>query len=128
MMSAGMAPAGFWRKSRRPRRWANAVGLIDKDDQGHFYIIMHPDAKDGSYQGGGPEVWVFDAAAKKRIRRIALQSWGLTLAVSRGENPVLMVVNPTDMSLEMYQAGTGEFIKTISNFGQETPLMVHGSK
>ena len=116
-------------EAERAQQWAPAgIGLIDKDDQGRFYIIMHPDAKDGSYQGGGPEVWVFDAAAKKRVQRIKLQSWGLSLAVSRGENPVLMVVNPADMSLEMYNTGSGEFIKTISGFGQETPLMVNGSK
>jgi len=116
-------------EAERAEGWApSGIGLIDKDDQGHFYIIMHPESKDGSYQGGGPEVWVFDGAAKKRVRRIALQAWGLSLAVSRGENPVLMVVNPTDMSLEMYEPKTGEFIRTISNFGQETPLMVHGSK
>ena len=116
-------------EAERAQKWAPAgIGLIDKDDQGRFYIIMHPDAKDGSYQGGGPEVWVFDAAAKKRVQRIKLQSWGLSLAVSRGENPVLMVVNPADMSLEMYNTGSGEFIKTISGFGQETPLMVNGSK
>ncbi len=116
-------------ESERAQKWAPAgIGLIDRDDQGRFYIIMHPDAVDGSYQGGGPEVWVFDAAAKKRVQRIALKSWGLSLAVSRGENPVLMVVNPADMSLEMYDTGSGEFIRTISGFGQETPLMVHGSK
>ncbi|MCB1694587.1 MAG: methylamine dehydrogenase [Halioglobus sp.] len=116
-------------EAERAQKWAPAgIGLIDKDDQGRFYIIMHPDAKDGSYQGGGPEVWVYDAAAKKRVQRIKLQSWGLSLAVSRGENPVLMVVNPADMSLEMYNTGSGEFIKTISGFGQETPLMVNGSK
>ncbi|MCB1710053.1 MAG: methylamine dehydrogenase [Halioglobus sp.] len=116
-------------EAERAQQWAPAgIGLIDKDDQGRFYIIMHPDAKDGSYQGGGPEVWVFDAAAKKRVQRIKLQSWGLSLAVSRGENPVLMVVNPADMSLEMYNTGSGEFIRTISGFGQETPLMVNGSK
>ena len=116
-------------EAERAQKWAPAgIGLIDKDDQGRFYIIMHPDAKDGSYQGGGPEVWVYDAAAKKRVQRIKLQSWGLSLAVSRGENPVLMVVNPADMSLEMYNTGSGEFIRTISGFGQETPLMVNGSK
>lgn len=116
-------------EAERAQNWApGGIGLIDKDDQGRFYIIMHPEATDGSYQGGGPEVWVYDAAGKKRLRRIALQSWGLSLAVSRGENPVLMVVNPGDMSLEMYDTTSGEFIKTISGFGQETPLMVHGSK
>ena len=116
-------------EAERAEGWApGGIGLIDKDDQGHFYIIMHPDAKEGSYQGGGPQVWVYDGAAKKRVRRIALQAWGLSLAVSRGDNPLLMVVNPTDMSLEMYKADTGEFIKTITGFGQETPLMVQGSK
>jgi len=116
-------------EAERAGKWApSGIGLIDKDDQGRFYIIMHPDAKDGSYQGGGPEVWVYDPAAKKRVQRIKLKSWGLSLAVSRGENPVLMVVNPADMSLEMYNTGNGEFIRTISGFGQETPLMVHGSK
>lgn len=116
-------------ESERAENWAPAgIGLIDKDDQGRFYIIMHPGATDGSYQGGGPEVWVYDAAAQKRVLRIKLQAWGLTLAVSRGENPVLMVVNPTDMSLEMYNTRSGDFIKTIGAFGQETPLLVHGSK
>lgn len=116
-------------ESERAQNWApGGIGLIDHDDQGRFYIIMHPDAIDGSYQGGGPEVWVYDAVAKKRVQRIALDSWGLSLAVSRGENPVLMVVNPATMSLEMYNTASGELIKTISGFGQETPLMVHGSK
>lgn len=132
-MSGAVARVGeSWNlvpEAERAEGWAPAgIGLIDNDDQGHFYIIMHPDAKEGSYQGGGPEVWVFDGAAKKRVRRITLQTWGLSLAVSRGKNPVLMVVNPTDMSLEMYKPDTGEFIKTITGFGQETPLMVHGSK
>ena len=116
-------------EDERAEKWApGGIGLIDRDDQGHFYILMHPGSKDGSYQGGGPEVWVYDAAKKKRVKRIALKEWGLSLAVSRGANPVLMVVNPTDMSLEMYDPRSGSFIRTISGFGQETPLMVHGSR
>jgi len=115
-------------ESERGEKWApGGIALIDRDDIGRFYILMHPDSKDGSYQGGGPEVWVFDAAKQKRVLRIALQEWGLSLAVSRGKNPVLMVTNPTDMSVETYNTSTGEFIKKISNFGQETPLMLHGS-
>ena len=116
-------------EAERSEKWApGGIGLIDRDDQGHFYLLMHPDSKDGSYQGGGSEVWVYDAANRKRIRRIALKEWGLSLAVSRGAKPVLMVVNPTDMSLEMYDPRSGDFVKTIGGFGQETPLMVHGSR
>lgn len=116
-------------RDEQKERWAPAgIGIIDADDNGHFYILMHPDAKDGSYQGGGPEVWVFDAARKKRVRRIVLQAWGLSLAASRGKKPVLMVVNPIDMSLEMYNPATGQFIRKIDDFGEQTPLMVHSSK
>ncbi len=116
-------------EAERAENWApGGIGLIDRDDQGRFYIIMHPGAKDGSYQGGGSEVWVFDAAKKRRIKRIALREWGLSLALSRGENPVLMVVNPTAMSLEMYNTESGEFIRSIDDFGQETPIMVFGSQ
>ena len=116
-------------EEERAEKWApGGIGIIDKDDQGRLYIIMHPDSKDGSYQGGGPEVWVFDPAKKQRIKRIPLKTWGLSLAVSRGDKPRLMVVNPTDMSLEMYNPESGEFIKTITGFGQSTPLTVHGSK
>jgi methylamine dehydrogenase heavy chain len=116
-------------ESERGEKWApGGIGLIDRDDNGRFYIIMHPGAVDGSYQGGGPEVWVYDAAAGKRVKRIKLKEWGLSLAVSRGSKPSLMVVNPGDMSLEMYDPESGEFLRKISDFGQQTPLMVHGSR
>ena len=116
-------------ESERDEKWApGGIALIDRDDNGRFYILMHPDSKDGSYQGGGPEVWVFDAAKQQRVLRIVLKEWGLSLAVSRGKNPLLMVTNPIDMSVEMYNTRTGEFIKKISDFGQETPLMLHGSR
>jgi methylamine dehydrogenase heavy chain len=73
-------------------------------------------------------VWVYDPVKKQRVLRIALQAWGLSLAVSRGKNPRLMVTNPIDMSLEMYEGLSGKFVKTITDFGQETPLMLHGSR
>jgi len=115
-------------QQERAEKWApGGIGIIDRDDAGRVYLLMHPDSKDGSYQGGGPEVWVFDPVKQKRLKRIALKQWGLTLAIGRGQKPKLMVVNPTDMSLEMYDPETGDFIKTITGFGQETPLMVHRS-
>jgi methylamine dehydrogenase heavy chain len=52
----------------------------------------------------------------------------ILMAVSRGKTPQLMVTNPTDMSLEIYDGLSGEFVKTITGFGQSTPLMMHGSR
>jgi methylamine dehydrogenase heavy chain len=116
-------------EAERSEKWApGGISLIDSDDLGRFYILMHPDSKDGSYQGGGPEVWVYDPAKKARVLRIPLQAWGLSLGVSRGKNPLLMVTNPTDMSVETYDGLTGAFVKTITDFGQETPLLINGAR
>lgn len=113
----------------RDMRWApGGIGIIDVDDLGRFYVLMHPDAVDGSHNGGGPEVWVYDPKTQERVQRIALQAWGLSLAVSRGTEPRLLVTNPTDMSLELYDAASGDFLRTITGFGQETPLMLHGTR
>ena len=62
------------------------------------------------------------------MQRIALQEWGLSLTVSRGKNPLLMVTNPVDMSMETYDAQTGEFQRKMVDLGMETPLMSYGAK
>lgn len=112
----------------RAENWApGGIAVIDKDDLGRFYVLMHPDAQDGSHNGGGSEVWVYDASKRERVSRIPLRVWGVSLAVSRGSKPRLLVTNPVDMSLELYDGKTGEFIRTITGFGQETPLMLHGA-
>jgi methylamine dehydrogenase heavy chain len=120
-----------WHLATEEERAANwrpgGLGLIDRDDHGRIYVLMHPDGGDGSHQSGGSEVWVFDAEKQKRVLKIPMQVWGLSLAVSHGKNPKLLVTNPTDMSLELYDGTSGEFIRTIKDFGQETPMMLHAS-
>ncbi len=123
------APWNLVPESQQTENWApGGMSITGEDDLGRFYVLMHPDARDGSQNGGGSEVWVYDASLKKRILTIPLKAWGLSLALSRGENPRLLVTNPTDMSLELYDAQSGDFIRTITDFGQETPLMLYGSK
>ena len=115
--------------AERAEDWApGGIAIIDRDDLGRFYVLMHADAVDGSHNGGGSEVWVFDPQNQERLMRIALKEWGLSIAVSRGLDPLLMVTNPITMALEMYDAQSGEYIKTITDFGQETPLMMHGAR
>lgn len=125
------SPGAPWHlvpEAERTEKWApGGIGIIDWDQQGRFYVLMHADAKDGSHNSGGSEVWVYDGPKQERVLRIPLREWGLSLAVSRGSEPRLLVTNPVDMSLELYDGQSGEFIRTITGFGQETPLMLHGA-
>jgi methylamine dehydrogenase heavy chain len=132
-MSGQMARPGTpWHlvpEDERAEGWRpGGLGLIDRDASGHLYILMHPEGGDGSHQSGGAEVWVFDPSTQTRVRRIVLKEWGLSLGLSRGDQPLLMVTNPVTMLLEIYDAGSGEHIRTLENLFQFTPLMQYGAR
>ena len=85
---------------------------------------MNPNGADGSHKDGGGEVWVFDAAAKKRIMRIPLPKWGISVGVSNAEQPLLVVTNG-ELGLETYSTATGEMVKTLA-VSTQTPFIVRG--
>ncbi len=107
----------------RPGGWQ----LIGNDTGGLVYLLMHPKGYDGSHKDGGPEIWVYDVAKQTRLRRIKLRNWGVSLALSAGEEPLLIVTNG-DMQLDVYRAHSGEFVRTLAAFGQETPFVVYPSR
>lgn len=98
--------------------------LLDSDAKGRIYILMHPEGYNGSHKDGGPEVWVFDPRKKKRLQRIKLKTHGVSLAVTQDKNPILVVTN-AEMNLDVYSADNGEYVRTLSDFGQETPFVVY---
>ena len=111
--------------------WApSGIGLDGEDELGRIYFLMNPEANgaDGMHNAGGAEIWIFDPDSRRRVQRIALKEWGLSFAVSRGKEPKVLVTNPVDMSVELYDGLSGEFIKKITGFGQETPLFLWGAQ
>ena len=105
----------------------SGIGIIDTDTAGNFYVIMQADGHFGSQGEGGREVWVVNPKTKKRLHRIKLQNHGLSLGVTKDQDPLLVVTN-ADMNLDVYRAKNGSYIRTISGFGQETPLMLFGAQ
>ena len=108
----------------RPGGWQVATA---HEASGRMFMLMHPDGEDGSHKGGGTEVWVFDVEAKKRVERIVLKEWGVSIEVTHGEQPYLAVVNG-DMNLDVYAADTGEWLRFIGGRAFETPFILHASR
>ena len=96
------------RQNWRPGGWQIAT----VDDNNLIYLIMHKDGFDGSHKSGGTEVWVFNPDTQRRVQRFKLKEWGVSIEVTRGKNPYLVVTNG-DMQLDIYRANTGEWIKMI---------------
>lgn len=109
----------------RKANWRpSGLALNDKDEQGIFYVLAHADGAEGTQTHGGTHVWVVDVKTKKRLKTIALPSWGVSLAATRGKNPMLVVTNG-DLNLDIIDPKDGSLVQTIADFGNVTPLMVH---
>ena len=100
------------------------VQFTAADAHGNIYIIMHKGGHEGTHKDGGQEVWVFDSKQHRRLRRIVLDKWGISVEVTRDDTPLLVVVN-AEMNLDVYDAASGKHLRTLADFGQETPLVVH---
>lgn len=108
----------------RPGGWQIATA---HEASGQLFVLMHPDGEDGSHKGGGTEVWVFDVNAKKRVGRIVLKEWGVSIEVTQGEDPYLAVTNG-NMDLDVYSVDTGEWLRFIGGRAFETPFILHASR
>ncbi len=129
--SAALPMASWSLFGKGEESWApSGIGIDGEDDLGRIYFLMNSEANgvEGMHNAGGSEIWVFDPEARRRVLRIPLEAWGLSLAVSRGEEPKVLVTNPTDMSVELYDGLSGSFIKKLTGFGQETPLLLRGAQ
>ncbi|MCG8503690.1 MAG: hypothetical protein MI755_03705, partial [Sphingomonadales bacterium] len=72
-------------------------------------------------------VWVFDPATQSRVQRIALRRDAMSIEVTRGDDPYLVVVGP-DMSLDVYSANTGEWVRNIGGQIALTPFAVYAAQ
>jgi len=120
-------PGASWSLVTSEERAANwrpgGMQLSGADSLGNMYLLMHKDGREGTHKYPGMEVWVFDVLNKKRIRRIPLQLPGLVVEVSQDKSPWLYVTN-VEMNVDVYDALSGKHIRTLSDFGQETPLIL----
>lgn len=104
----------------RPGGWQ----FLDTDAAGKMYLIFHSDGANGTHNAPGTEVWVFDPALGKRERRIALNTPAMSLMLTRDRQP-LLITTTIEMALDVYEAHSGKHLRTMTNFGQETPFVVY---
>lgn len=115
-------------KAERAENWRpGGIELAGEDSRGRMYILMHEHGVEGSHKNPGSEVWVYDVTKRKRVERVKLKNPGLSVELTRDKHPLLLVVN-TDMNVDVYEAGSGKYLRTLSHFGQETPLMLYAAQ
>ncbi|MEJ2760626.1 MAG: amine dehydrogenase large subunit [Gammaproteobacteria bacterium] len=115
-------------KDQRGDNWRpGGIAIVDTDTHGHFYLLMHPGGHEGTQNEPGTEVWVYNAASHKRVSRIKLKTPALSVTISGSDRPLLLASN-VNSTLDLYDANTGKWIRTIDGMRMETPFMAYGIK
>ncbi len=90
----------------RPSGWQ----LIAIDEHKLLYVLMQADAKEGTHKDPATEVWVYDAAAKTRVKRLRLERPGSSIALTHGAAPLLLV--QASDRLDLYDPQSGSLVRS----------------
>jgi methylamine dehydrogenase heavy chain len=105
--------AGGW----RPSGWQIVAG----DEQKLLYVLMQPQAHEGTHKDPATEVWVYNAAAKSRIKRLRLARPGSSIALTHGAEQLLLV--QAGERLDVYQS-SGELVRSLDLPGFHTRMLI----
>ncbi len=106
--------AGHW----RPSGWQIVAG----DDQKLLYVLMQPDAHEGSHKDPGTEVWVYNTVTKSRVKRLRLVRPGSSIALTHAAEPLLLV--QAGERLDVYDARDGGLARSLELTGFHTRLQI----
>jgi methylamine dehydrogenase heavy chain len=105
--------AGQW----RPSGWQ----IVASDEQKLLYVLMQPDAHEGTHKDPATEVWVFNVATKSRIKRIRLVRPGSSISLTHGADQLLLV--QSGERLDVYEAG-GALVRSLDLPGFHTRMQI----
>ena len=112
----------------REQNWRpGGAWLAATDSTGRLYVMMHENGEEGSHDYPGSEIWVFDPDSKTRVQRIPLTLPAIAFDITMGDAPKIVTTN-IEMSLEVYDALSGEHLNTIADFYHNWPLLVYASQ
>ena len=88
-----------------------------------LYSIMHQGPIE-THKDPGKEVWVYDLARHVRIQRIAMKSTAGSIQVTRDTKPLLFSAFNESSTLDVYDAATGNHLRSIDHIGTTPTLLV----
>ena len=88
-----------------------------------LYAIMHQGGPE-THKDPGKEVWVYDLGRHQRVQRIALRSPAGSIQVTRDDRPLLFAAFIGSTTLEVYDAKTGSYLRSVENVGTTPTLLV----
>ncbi len=105
--------AGEW----RPSGWQLVAG-----DEKLLYVLMQPEAHEGTHKDPATEVWVYNVTTKVRVKRIRLARPGSSISLTHTAEPLLLV--QAGERLDVYGAADGGLIRSLDLPGFHTRMQI----
>jgi methylamine dehydrogenase heavy chain len=105
--------AGDW----RPSGWQIVAG----DEQKLLYVLMQPQAHEGTHKDPAAEVWVYNTPTKSRIKRLRLVRAGSSISLTHGAEPLLLV--QAGERLDVYEP-SGSLVRSLDLPGFHTRMQI----
>ena len=96
--------------------------LAAHQQRGLLYSLVHQGGDD-THKDPGTEVWVYDIDAKVRVQRIELANLATSIQVSQDDEPLLLTAFIAVPALDVYDASTGEHLRTVGELGETIGLI-----
>lgn len=90
---------------------------------GRLYVIVHQGDL-ASHKEPGKEVWVYDLATRRRVQRFALHDLASSILVTQDPQPLLFTCFMGSGALQVYDARTGEYLRTVASVAETPTIMV----
>lgn len=101
----------------RPSGWQLVAG-----DEKLLYVLMQPQAHEGTHKDPATEVWVYNVTTKSRVKRIRLARPGSSISLTHAAEPLLLV--QAGERLDVYQAADGGLIRSLDLPGFHTRMQI----
>ncbi len=89
-----------------------------------LFAIMHQGGPETHKDPGG-QIWVYDLASHKKVQTIVTRSKIGSIQVSADDRPLLFACSLEANRLDVYDAGSGKFLRTVDPLGQTLTVLVN---
>lgn len=91
---------------------------------GRLWSIMHQGGPE-THKDPGKELWVYDLKTHARVQRVPLQHPTGSIQVSRDAKPLLFGTFIESSTLDVYEATSGRFLRSVDGVGTTPTIMVN---
>ncbi|HLN49857.1 MAG TPA: amine dehydrogenase large subunit, partial [Steroidobacteraceae bacterium] len=88
-----------------------------------LYAIMHRGGIE-THKDPGKDVWVFDVSTRQRLQQFTLKNLAGSIQLSSDDQPLLYSIFIGATDLDVYDASSGRFLRTVEHIGTSPTIMV----